>query len=422
MPKELQDLFDKLRGLQDQANTIIKDENAKAEDIEKVTNDIKTTKAKIEAYKTAQNAFGEGEGGTEGASAQSAQPQAPSRQLNGQQLPPANMSTQPEMLDDAGFKNLGEFLHCVKNGDPKGRMKNLSTGDAGILIPPQFGQTILQMSDESEIVMPNATNIPAGDPPDAPLTLPYLKQGADGVLGGVELNWTEEAKTIQDVKDPQIGDLTLTPNEVNGTATVNNKTLANWEASGALIQTLMQQAWINGRDMKFLNGSGVGTPLGILQADGAIEVTRKTANTFTYADAVTMISKILPQVMGDAFWTIHITLLPAVMQMSDGNGRLIFVQGDATKGVPPTLAGFPIKWTGKTSQAGTRGDVIFACFKHYLTKQGSGPFVAVSEHVKFQTNQTVFKITANIDGQPWVNEPLTLQDKKTQVSPYIILK
>lgn len=419
MRKALQDLFDKLRDQQTSAQALMDDENAKVEDINKATQEIKDLKAKIEAQKQLDETFQDIQiPATQ--EPEPANPQGNIRQLNG--AAPVDMSTQREILDDAGFKNLGEFLHCVKNGDKKGRMKNLSTGDAGILIPPQFGQQILELSDENEIVMPNATNIPAGNPPDAPLTLPYLKQGADGVLGGVDLNWTGEAKEIQDVKDPKIGDLTLTPNEVNGTATVNNKTLANWEASGALIQSLMQQAWVNGRDMKFLNGSGAGTPLGILKASGAIEVTRKTANTITYEDVVTMISKMLPQALGSAFWTIHITLLPAVMQMTDQNGRFIFIQGDATKGIPATLAGFPIKWTGKTSAKGTRGDAIFACYKHYLTKQGSGPFVAISEHVKFQTNQTVFKITANIDGQPWVNEPLTLQDKTTQVSPYVILK
>jgi HK97 family phage major capsid protein len=278
------------------------------------------------------------------------------------------------------------------------------------------------LNGEEEIVMPRATNIPAGSPPDAPFTIPYLQQGADGVLGGIELNWTGEAKTVKDVKDSTFKDLTMTPQEVSGMATVNNKTLQNWEASGSFVQNILRQAWINGRDKKFLSGSGAGCPLGILNAPGVIEITRNTTAAFKYIDAVDMMSRMLPEALNGAIWTISITLLPDVATMKDDAGNLIFVQGDATKGIPATLLGLPIKWTGKTKTKGNRGDVMLTNFSYYLTKSGSGPYVAISEHVKFTSNQTVFKITANIDGQPWVRDSLTLEDGETTVSPYIVLK
>ncbi len=335
---------------------------------------------------------------------------------------PSVMETQEEKLDDGGFKNVGEFLHCVKNGDSKGRLKALSTSDAGILIPAQFSTNILRLSGEDEIVAPRATNIPAGNPPDAPFTIPYLQQGADGVLGGVQLNWTSEEKEVKDVKDPVIKDLTLTPQEVSGMATINNKTLMNWEASGTFVETLLRMAWTSGRDSKFLGGSGAGCPLGIRFAPGAIVVKRDTSGTFKFIDAAIMLSRVLPEAMSDLLWTISITLLPTVVTMKDESGRLIYVAGDATKGIPSTLIGIPVKWTGKTPTKGKKADVMLANFSYYLTKAGSGPYVAISEHVKFTTSQTVFKIVANTDGQPWVKEPLTLEDGETTVSPYVILE
>lgn len=335
---------------------------------------------------------------------------------------PITHGVQEEKLDDGGFKNVGEFLHCVKNGDSKGRLKSLATGDAGILIPAQFSTNILELKGEDEIVMPRATNIPAGDPPDAPFTIPYLQQGLDGVLGGIELNWTGEAKEIKDIKDPIIKDLTLTPQEVSGLATINNKTLQNWQACGALVQNIMRKAYTSGRDAKFFKGSGVGCPLGILKAPGAIKIERNTAATFKFADAAAMMGRLLPEALNGALWTISITLLPDVVQMADGAGRLVYLAGDVTKGIPGTLLGIPVKWTGKTKTKGTEGDVILANFEYYLTKAGSGPYVSISEHVKFTSNQTVFKIVANMDGQPWVKDPLKLEDDVTTVSPYVILK
>jgi len=326
-----------------------------------------------------------------------------------------------EKLDDGGFKNVGEFLNAVKFGDKTGRLQKLSTSDAGILIPPQFSKNIMKLDGEDEIVMPRANVIPAGDPPDAPFTIPYLQQGADGALGGVSLTWTGEAQVIPPVNDPEIKDLTLSPQECSGLATINNKTLVNWQASGAFMQNLMRMAWVNGRDSKFLGGSGVGCPLGIRRSPGAIKINRTTTSTFGYVDALNMLAALYAG-PGEPVWIINQTLMPTIMTMQDPNGNYIYNGGDAKKGVPATLLGIPVKWNGKTPTLGNEGDVTLAKLNYYMIKEGSGPFVALSEHFRFNTNQTVFRIVANIDGQLWVKDPLTLEDGSTQVSPVVILR
>jgi HK97 family phage major capsid protein len=125
---------------------------------------------------------------------------------------------------------------------------------------------------------------------------------------------------------------------------------------------------------------------------------------------------------GNPIWVINQTLIPTLMTLKDDAGNYIFNGGDAKNGIPATLIGLPIKWNGKSPLIGNEGDIALVKFNYYLTKAGSGPYIAISEHVKFTTNKTVFKIVANIDGQPWVNDPLKLQDGKTTVSPYVILK
>jgi HK97 family phage major capsid protein len=335
---------------------------------------------------------------------------------------PATTDTQGEKLDDGGFKSIGELMHAVKYGDSKGRLKDLSSGDVGVLIPPAFSQNILKLSPEEEIVMPKATIIPAGSPPDAPFIIPYLQQGSDGVMGGVQLNWTGEGKAVQDVGDPEIKDLTLTPQELSGYSTINNKTLQNWEACGGFIQTTLRQGVIGNRDYKFLRGSGSGCPLGVLNAPGKIAIKRDTAATVKYIDAANMLGRFLPEALSGAIWVASISILPTIVTLVDGAGRLIFVQGDATKGVPSTLLGIPIKWTGKVPTLGNEGDLMLVNFNYYLIKPGSGPFIAISEHIKFLNNKTVFKIVANLDGQPWVKDPLKLEDGATTVSPYVTLK
>ena len=71
---------------------------------------------------------------------------------------------------------------------------------------------------------------------------------------------------------------------------------------------------------------------------------------------------------------------------------------------------------------GSEGDLCLCDFSYYLIKDGSGPYVAASEHVYFKNNKTVIKAFWNVDGQAWMKEPLTLEDGSTQVSPFVFLK
>lgn len=329
---------------------------------------------------------------------------------------------QEDKLDDGGFKNLGEFLYCLKNGDRSGRLQNLSTTDVGVMIPPQYSQNLMSLNGEDELIMPRATVIPAGDPPDAPFTIPYFDQGTNGELGGISLTWTNEAAEIQDVGTPGIKDLTLTPQEVSGLAIINNKTLANWSASGAFMQNLMRQAWINGRDTKFLSGNGVGCPQGILDAGatGAKVVARDTAGTIKYIDTLNMLAGLYAG-PGEPVYIANQTSMPTFMTMVDPANRYIYNAGDATKGIPATLNGIRIMFTGKSPLLAAKGGLILAKLNYYLIKPGSGPFVDISKDYKFNTNQTAFRIVANIDGELWVKNPLTLQDGSTTVSPVVVL-
>ncbi len=150
-------------------------------------------------------------------------------------------------------------------------------------------------------------------------------------------------------------------------------------------------------------------------------VNRAKANEISYEDAVLMLSKLLPASLGDALFIASQSAMPQVMTLKDPAGNYIFIQGDATKGIPSTLLGIPIRFTGKTKLLGQAGDLVLIDLGYYLIKDGSGPFIAASEHVLFTKNQTIVKCFWNVDGKPWVKTPLTLEDGATKVSPYVVL-
>lgn len=354
-------------------------------------------------------------------------------------------------LDDAGFENLGEFIHAIRFGDSRGRLDSLNQGqgqgggievpdafraqlqpqfrnewsmgvggEGGFAVPTQFKPDMLMIQPEASIVRERATVIPAGDPPDGTITMPAFKQGADGVFGGVEVYWIGEGATKPET-DGKLEEVSLTPKEVAAHTVVTDKLLRNWAAANTFISTILQSARISAEDFAFLRGNGVAKPMGVLNSQGGIVVARAAAGQVQYIDTVNMLAGLLPESQSRAVYIANQSILPQLATMQDPAGHYIYNAGDASRGIPATLNGIPIRFTGKTPTLGNRGDLMLIDFTYYLIKDGSGPFIAASEHVLFRQNKTIIKIFWNVDGQGWVKEPLTLEDGLTQVSPYVVL-
>ena len=297
----------------------------------------------------------------------------------------------------------------------------MGTGEeGGFAVPERRLEQVLMLGPEGAIVRPRATVIPAGDPPDSKITIPAFKQGAAGVYGGVEVSWIGEGAEKPET-DGKLREVSLTPQEVAAHTVVTDKLLRNWAAASTFIGNLLRGAMVAAEDYAFLRGNGVAKPIGAMNGDGVLVVNRNTAADIKYVDIVAMLAKLTPESVGSALWVANQSTLPKIATLQDGAGNYIFIQGDATRGIPATLAGIPIRFTGKTPVLGSKGDLMLLDLRYYLIKDGSGPFIAASEHVLFKQNKTVIKVFWNVDGKGWVDEPLTLEDGATQVSPYVVL-
>ena len=335
----------------------------------------------------------------------------------------------PGMPADGEFKNLGEFLHHARfvPGDSRivelreASMSQGSTG--GILVPEQFSKEILMIDPEVAIVRPRATEIPAGDSPDAPFHIPALQQGSKGVYSGVTFTATAEGGDISEMDGPRLQDIALEPSEQSGFITVTNKLLNNSESASALLTSQMRKGKIGYEDHLFLSqGNGVNKPLAVLNTPGAISIDRNTSSKILYEDVLNMEKSMLPSAMSEAIWIASQSAYTDIKDLKDSNGSRIYTGPNLVKGVPAMLDGREIRFTGRTSTLGNKGDLMLVNFEYYLIKDGSGLYIAASEHVKFTSNKTVIKIVFNIDGQSWVREPLTLEDGSTKVSPFVLLK
>lgn len=328
--------------------------------------------------------------------------------------------------DNGGFRNLGEFIYTARFNPGKlaERAMSMGTGsEGGFNLPEQFRSELLMVRPEASIVRPRAQVIPAGEPPDAKITMPALDQGAHGAMAGVTVTWISEGGAKAETSTA-FKEVSLEPSEVAGYITVTDKLLRNWQASSAFIANILREAIAGAEDYKFLRGNGVGCPVGVIDAANTakISVARNAASDVKFVDVATMLGKMQPDSLSRAVWVASITTLPKIVNIQDDLKASIFIRGDVTRAIPDTLFGRPIIWTGKVPVLGTEGDLGLYDFSYYLIKDGSGPFVAASEHVNFTTNKTVVKAFWNVDAKPWPVEALLLEDAATTVSPFVTLQ
>jgi len=86
-----------------------------------------------------------------------------------------------------------------------------------------------------------------------------------------------------------------------------------------------------------------------------------------------------------------------------------------------TLFGRPLFFTEKVPALGTKGNANLIDASKYLVGDRMAVQIEASPHVKFLTNQLVWRIVARWDGAPWLKLPITLADGAYKVSPFVTL-
>jgi HK97 family phage major capsid protein len=340
------------------------------------------------------------------------------------------------------FESIGEFLATVVRNPNDQRLANLydenasvqaeqrmDTGSAGgFAVPTQFRATLMEVGPQEARIRPRATVIQPGTPPDSAITMPALDQsGANpaNVYGGVEVNWIGEGAAKPET-DATLREIKLEPQEVAGHTVLTDKLLRNWQAASSVIERLLRGAVISAEDFAFLSGDGIAKPLGLINAGASYLVNRESSNQLTRVDINAMTARVLMR-GGLPAWLASQSILPQLQSMRNeigsppvGDGALVWNPDLRDNAGNQLLGGYPILWNERSPQLGSKGDLVLADLSHYLIKDGSGPFVAASPHVKFTENKTVIKIFWNVDGQPWLTAPFK-QEGGYEVSPFVVL-
>ena len=332
---------------------------------------------------------------------------------------------------DAQAKLYNQYDSCQISSDGvHTQVLSEATGTGGgYLVPQEFRNELFDMAAETAVVRPRATVmrmasrsmvVPAVDLTTAPAA------GNTQFFGGVKASWIE-TDTQKTETEPAFRNIELVAHELSGFTEVGNGLLAD---SGTALGPFLNNAFAGAinwyEDYAFLQGTGSGQPLGILNSP-CLKTTaaRKTGGSpdtdFDLGDAAMMLTGLLPASHGSnsTVWIMNIGVLDALVQMSDGT-NVVWIP-NARQTLPMSLFGIPIIFTEKTPVSGTKGDVILADLSYYWIGDRQDSEISASIHANFTKNQTVWRFSHRVDGQAALNNVITLSDGAETVSPFVVL-
>ncbi len=174
------------------------------------------------------------------------------------------------------------------------------------------------------------------------------------------------------------------------------------------------------------NGNGVGKPEGIVGATATIAVNRQTATSVTWQDVRYLWRRVPTWLRSSAKWYYNPDVeeqLWILNQASGTAGQLLYVPPRGAADAPYlTLMGRPCVATEHCQALGTKGDIAVIAPSMYLWGYtASGIDAAVSMHLRFDYNETVFRYELEADGRCWANEAQTTLHGTYTHSPYVVL-
>ncbi len=347
---------------------------------------------------------------------------------------------------DGVVNSIGEFARLINNKMGKtdeqresfNKVRDIqnaySTNDpasAGFLIPEEQRAQILQLALEQSVVRSRATVITMSS-----LTqkIPYVdaKSHASSVFGGMVFYWTEEAGEIIST-EAKFGRVELSAKKLTGGARVPNELWADASALSSWLMAAVPSGLAYYEDLAFIDGSGVGEPLGVFNADAKVDVTRGASNEILATDIYSMYARMLPQSLSRAVWVANQETLPQLLGLSHiienqagsdnvGGSHIGLVQASGIAGAPAlSILGRPLIITEKAEALGTAGDLNFLDLSHYLIGDRQSVSLDSSEHSRFMNDETELRVIERVDGRPWLQNAITPKKGSDTLSPFVRL-
>ncbi len=302
----------------------------------------------------------------------------------------------------------------------------------GFLVGTDFSGELLRRAYNTSIIFNKVRKITIGANSNA-LKINYLDETsrADGSrLGGIRAYWEQEAGE-KTASAPKFGKIEISLNKLIGLLYSTDELLQDATALGSLISQSFAEEFGFKIDDSLLNGTGAGQPLGILNASSLVTIAKETgqnAKTVIWDNIQKMYAQIWAPSLIRGEWLINQSVLIQLMSMTIpvGTGGIpVWLPANLAQGRPnTTLMGMPLTAVEQAQTLGTKGDIYLCDWSQYLAITKGGMQSASSIHVKFTTDQSVFRFVTRLGGQPtWQSSLKPFKDASTSLplGPFLTL-
>lgn len=328
---------------------------------------------------------------------------------------PSGPAAEPDVYGEEGEYSYFNDVRRARDGDTTARkriddyfegkaMGEGTDGNGGFLVPPEVSDTLIPLRDATGVLRQLFTTQPIESD-----TIRFVAQDS-----GLAVAWTAEfAEKIQ--SDLSFSEFETHVYTAAGLATVSNQLLkdAKWGVD-RLITTDLAKRFVSLEEQAFINGSGSGQPLGIMNTPGVISIPYTEASPKQQAllDKVNeAITEVQTQFLGfpDAIvmhprtwgWLAGSHNAEGVYLLGAGASGTRRKPGEAIPGygggTTPRgeLFGLPVYTTPNVptglGDAKNESAVIVGDFSQGLILDREGIVTDTSSHVFFTSNQTVFR-------------------------------
>lgn len=355
--------------------------------------------------------------------------------------------------DQKLFGSFGEQLQCVARAAlpgneidrrlldirelQSGRQQRGGTGmneqvgsEGGFLVQTDFSTELLKRTYEVAVLGSRVRRIPIGANSNGLKMFGVDETSrADGSRwGGVQAYWADEAAQ-KTASKPKFREMNLKLHKLVGLCYATDELLEDATALESIIMQAFQEEFAFKVDDAIYRGDGAGKPLGILNANALVTITKESGQSgavFAYLNAINMYARLFARSDQNAVWLANKDIIPKLFTMvlaGASSDVPVFLPADGAAGRPfATLFGRPIIFIEHASTLGTVGDIALVDLSQYLMIDKGGIKSASSIHVRFIYDESVFRFVYRCDGQPAWSSALTPYKGSATQSPFVVLE
>lgn len=201
------------------------------------------------------------------------------------------------------------------------------------------------------------------------------------------------------------------------TAQLFTKLSRNWAADAAFDVTSYlaeeyRRAAMLGKDDRFLTGTGVGEPLGLVNDPDIASVNSGDANLLTADGIKNLVYAVPAQYQANTTLVLSLDALKAIRKLKDGSQRYLWDPGNGglVGGMPPTIEGRPYRVTDfLDAVAAGNKPIILGDFRNYWVVNRAGMSVQVLREKYAESNQDAYLAFLRFTGGVAVPEAFRTQ-------------